>query len=217
MSIHHKYIKYAGFAGLAGAILVGCAEFLIQFNAHGGYSWDNYDYFMAVSPARLTLGYYLGVFAAPLYIVGYWYLERLLEPGGRRASAAFFLLGAYAFAVGAIWLGERAFLAFTVQAIGEHAAAPDLLNQMSMLNEPLAIALRVMMMLVSVIWILQVAKGRTALPRWMALVNPAFLLAAIFGLYAAAPSIGVYVMPIAMNVTHAIIFGLALATQKPSP
>jgi uncharacterized protein DUF6796 len=204
--------RFAGWVGLAGALLVGVAEFLIQFNTAGGYERAGYEYFQQISSERLTLGYYLAVLSAPLYIVGYWFLERLLLPSGRALAAAFFLIGAYAFAIGAVWLGERAFLAFTVQAISEGAASPELLHRMASYNEPLVNVLRVAMVAVSVLWVVLILRGRTALPKWMAIFNPATILASIFALYWAAPSVGVYILPVAMNVTHVIIFGLALMT-----
>ncbi len=210
--------RMAGWVGLAGALLVGVAEFLIQFNVAGGYEEAGYQYFTNISGERLTLGYYLAVLSAPLYIVGYWFLERLLQPAGRALAAAFFLIGAYAFAIGAVWLGERAFLAFTVQAIGDGAASPELLDRMAAHNEPLVNILRVAMVAVSAIWIVLILRGRTALPKWMAVFNPLTILALIFGLYFAAPAVGVYILPVAMNVTHVVVFGLALLTcRKTAP
>ena len=206
--------RFAGWIGLLGAILVGSAEFLIQFNPAGGYEDAGYTYFSDISADRLTLGYYMAVLSAPFYIVGYWYLERLLRPAGHGLATAFFLIGAYAFAVGAVWLGERAFLAFTVQAIAAGDANSALLERMAAHNEPLVNILRVAMAAVSIIWVLLILRGKTALPKWMALFNPITILATIFGLYFVAPTIGIYILPIAMNVTHAIIFGLALLTCR---
>lgn len=153
--------RLAGWIGLAGAFLVGVAEFLIQFNAAGGYEGAGYQYFKTISSDRLTLGYYIAVLSAPLYIVGYWFLERMAAH-----------------------------------------------------NEPLVNILRVAMVAVSVIWVVLILRGRTALPKWMAVFNPLTVLALIFGLYFAAPAIGVYILPVAMNVTHVVVFGLALLTCR---
>ncbi len=90
------------------------------------------------------------------------------------------------------------------------AASPELLLRMAAHNEPLVNVLRVAMVAVSVLWVVLILRGRTALPKWMAAVNPATILALIFALYWVAPGVGVYILPVAMNVTHVIIFGLAL-------
>lgn len=213
----NKYLmRLAGWAGLIGAVLVGCAEFLIQFNPAGGYGDAEYHYLEDVSSSRLTIGYFLAVLAAPLYIVGYWHLEHLLKPAGERMAAAFFLIGAYGFAIGAVWLGERAFLAFAVQAAASGAASPNLVDVFAAHNEPLVNVLRFAMVIVSAIWTVLILRGNTLLPRWMAICSPAVILGVIFALGIAAPSIGAYILPIAMNLAHVILFALALATCRSS-
>ena len=83
----------------------------------------DYLYFNEVSATRLSFGHFLTVLAAPLYMLGYWHLSKQLEPAGPKQSKAFFLIGAYAFAVGTAWIGQRFFLGATVHEI---AAGGDL-------------------------------------------------------------------------------------------
>ncbi|MFQ5563603.1 MAG: DUF6796 family protein [Parvularculaceae bacterium] len=210
-----RLVRIAGWAGLLGALLVGAAEFALQFNPEGGYESAGYGYFADIAPARFFWGHYAGVLAAPLYIVGYWYLSRMLAPGGKRLAATFFLIGAYAFAVGTAWLGQRAFLGFTVQAMETGGASEELLQTFATLNEPLVNVLRAAMLAVSAIWVVMIVRGGTRFPRWMAIMSPFALLAAIFALYSAAPAAGVFVLPVAMNAAHAVVFALALATERP--
>ena len=200
----------SGVAGLAAAILVGIGEGLLQFNPQGGYEAADYGYFARVPVDRMTAGHFLAVLSAPLYIAGYWHISKMLEPASRWLAKLVFFLGAYSFVVGTAWISQRVFLGLTVHEISNGANLSGLLAEFASRNEPLVNVLRVSILVISAIWIFLIARGRTHYPRWMAIFSPFAILASIFALYFAAPSIGVYVLPIAMNVTHAIVFALSL-------
>ncbi|HCK84036.1 MAG TPA: hypothetical protein DHW63_05820 [Hyphomonadaceae bacterium] len=201
----------AGLIGLIAASFVGIGEFCLQFSPHGGYEDQTYAFFLGVGRAQLDLGYALTVFAAPLYLVGYWHLKTMLAPASRLAAWAFFLIGAYAFVIGAVWIGQRPLMALTAQAIAAGGAAPALLEEFAARNEVLVSVLRAAVAITSLIWIALILGGRTLYPRWMALLAPGILLAAVFALYAFAPAIGVYVVPTAMNAAHLVVFAFSSA------
>ena len=215
MENQSKFVTFAGLAGCLGAILVGIGEFSMQYTPNGGIEdVKNYLYFNDVSPKRLSFGHFLAVLAAPLYILGYWYLSKKLEPAGIKQSKVFFLIGAYAFAIGAAWIGQRFFIATTVHEIATGQDLKTLLTTFSQHNEPFVNILRLAMLIVSVLWIKLVLTGKTAFPKWMALFNPILLLALMFALYFLNTTIGLYVFPVAMNATHFIIFALAMFTTR---
>lgn len=215
MSTNSKFITLAGLAGCLGAILVGIGEFSLQFTPNGGIEdVKDYLYFNDVSADRLSFGHFLAVLAAPLYILGYWHLSKKLEPAGPKQAKAFFLIGAYAFAVGTAWIGQRFFLASTVHEIAAGQDLKHLLTIFSEHNEPFVNVLRVAMAAVSVIWIKLILSGKTAFPKWMAIFSPIVLLATMATLYFTGTKIGLYVFPVAMNATHFIIFALAMLTAR---
>ncbi len=203
-----------GVAAALGALVVGIGEFMFQFSPRGGYEGTDYLYFLDVSRWRLTMGHFIGVLAAPLYLVGYWHIAQMLRPAGRRLAAAVFGLGIYAFMVADVWLGGRVNLALTVKA---RAAAgdtmrpmlSDLLRDISAHNEPLINVVRVLILIVSLLMIYGTLSGRSHYPRWIVIFTPIVLLVLIFTLYALAPAIGVYLLPAAMNVVHLIFFTLS--------
>jgi len=206
-----------GLVGLVGAILVGVGEFTLQFSPLGGYENEGYAYFANVSRERLTMGHFISVLAAPMYIVGYWHLGQMLVRGGSRwAGWVVTLLGGYAFMVGNAWLGGRIYLALTAHAIADPANAAFaeplrvLLAEFSAHNEPLVNVLRLAIVVISVLWIWRISIGQTLYPRWMAIFSPAVLLGLIFSLYFLSPSIGVWLLPAAMNVVHVVLFALSL-------
>ena len=85
-----------------------------------------------------------------------------------------------------------------------------MLIRASFLNETLIWATRVAILISSLTLALTMAFKRTLLPRWMALINPIFLVIASFLLYLALPVIGRHVMPIAMNAAHIIFFSFSI-------
>ena len=206
-----KFIQFAGWAGLLGAFFVGVGELSLQFTPNGGIEdTEGYLYFNDVSARRLSIGHFIAVLAAPLYLLGYWFLSKLLEPAGAKLAKAFFLIGAYAFAVGTVWIGQRFFLATTVHEIAAGNDLEALLTVFADHNEPFVNALRIGMLLVSIIWVKLIISGKTVFPKWMAVFNPIVLLATMFALYFFRTKLGIYVFPAAMNVTHLIVFGAAL-------
>jgi len=212
-----KYIQLAGLAGCLGAILVGIGEFSMQFTPNGGIEdVKDYLYFNDISSSRLTFGHFIAVLAAPLYMLGYWSLSKNLEPAGPKQSKIFFLVGAYAFAVGTAWIGQRFFIATTVHEIAAGQDLKEMLTTFSEHNEPFVNVLRLAMLIVSILWIKLILTGKTAFPKWMAIFSPIVLLATMFALYFFKTKIGLYVFPVAMNATHFIVFALAMFTTRKS-
>lgn len=212
-----NWTRLSGWAGLLGALLVGIGEFSLQFTPNGGIEdMTGYLFFNDVSPQRLSFGHFTAVLSAPLYLLGYFFLSKQLEPAGRIQSKLFFLIGAYAFAVATAWIGQRFFIASTVHEIAVGADLGGLLSLFSEHNEPFVNVLRLAMLLVSILWIKLIISGKTSLPKWMAIFSPIVLLGSIFALYFLKTSVGLYLFPVAMNATHFIIFGLALITSRVS-
>ena len=82
-------------------------------------------------------------------------------------------------------------------------------------NEPLVNALRLAMLVVSVLWIALIAGGKTLYPRWMALFSPILLLGTIFAIYFyVSPALGAWLLPAAMNVVHVILFALSISVAS---
>lgn len=196
--------------GLAGALLTGLGEGLLQLVPHADYTDVSYGYFASVPDARQSLGHFLAILAAPLYLPGYWHLTRNLAPARPRLATALFGLTSYAFILGAVWIGQRYFLATTVKAIAAGDANNALLHDLAAHNEPLVNALRLAMVIFSVAWVWLIASGQSRYPRWMAIFSPALLLGAVFALYFSRPDLGWIVLPTAMNTAHVVVFTLSL-------
>jgi len=212
---HHRAILFwTGLLATAGALVVGVGEFMFQYSPRGGYEEGDYLYFLDVSRWRLTFGHFLGVLAAPIYLVGYWHVAQMLRPAGKWISGSVLGLGIYAFAIGNVWLGGRVNLALTVQA---RETAPDaakplldaLLHDISAHNEPLINIVRVLILVVSLLMAWGILTNRSYYPRWMVVFLPIVLLIAVFASYIIVPVIGGLLLPAAMNIAHFVFFALS--------
>jgi len=208
-----KFARFCGWLGLFGACLVGLGEFLLQYTPNGGYE-EGYDFFAEVPKSRLTLGHYISVLAAPLYLMGYWHLAFNIDRENGWARKLFFCLGAYGFVIGTAWISQRVFLALTAHDIAGGQSLESLQTAFAAHNEPLINVLRIVMLVLSIVWVFQILKTRSNYPKWMAAFSPLALLILMVLLYTFLPMIGNYLLPIAMNATHFIIFALSLWTTR---
>ena len=215
-----KAIFAAGLLGLLGAVLVGFAEFSLHFTPTLDYGGPEYEFFLGTSAARLNYGHFVAIFAAPLYYVGYWHLFQRLKPAPERARVLLMVLGIYSFALGSVWIGSRVYPAILIQALdvatneSARAQIAELLARASFYNETILVGLRLGVLGLSGVFIWLVATGRSQYPRWFAILNPIFLVIVCFLIYFLIPAIGGYLMPIAMNVAHFVLFGVSLLLMK---
>ena len=212
-----RAIVVAGMLGLLGAVLVGSAEFALHFTPTLDYGGPEYEFFIGTSAARLSYGHFVAIFAAPLYFAGYWHLFQRLKPAAEVPRLVLMILGIYSFALGSVWIGSRVYPAILIQALDaastEATREPlaELLARASFYNETILIGLRLGILGVSGLFVWLVVSGRSSYPRWFALLNPICLVVACFLIYFLIPAIGGYLMPIAMNVAHFVLFGASLA------
>ena len=200
-------LKLTGIIGLVGAILCGTGEFLLHFDPMARFS--GYDFMADISDARLTAGHFFAVVGVPLYFVGMWHIGQMLRPAGEKLSSTLFLIGCFGFLYGAMWMSSRA-------SIGSLVHYPDLIANTNLVelyelrSETLLQVTRVTTLVISGIYIYMVLTGMSRYPKWMAATSPIVLLLANFVIYLVAPSIGKYVMPIALNVGFSFFFLLSL-------
>ena len=200
----------SGFIGLLAAVLVGTGEFLLHFDALGRFGGDDaYLFMQGISVERTTLGHFFGVLGAPLYVVGFWHLMKMLEPAGLLASRVAFAIMSYGIMVGAVWLGSRASISAMVNFDGT-ADLSQLIALYELRYESLLQVTRVAALVFSAIYIWLVLSGRSLYPKWMALLNPVFLILVSFGIWMLLPTLGVYLMPVALNVAFAILFMVSI-------
>jgi hypothetical protein len=195
-------------AGLAAAIITGAGEFLLHFDPQARFG-DGFAFMAGIDEQRTTIGHYMGVIGAPLYAVGAFHLYQMLSPANKRWAFILFLTMAYGCAMGGVWMSSRASISAIVNA-PQYAELGHLVELYNLRYETLLNVMRAVILFVSAVFIWLVLTGRSLYPKWMALFNPILLIAMSFIVYLMVPSVGKYVMPIALNVAFLIIFSLSI-------
>ena len=200
-------LKLTGIIGLVGAILCGTGEFLLHFDPLARFS--GYDFMADISDARLTAGHFFAVVGVSLYFVGMWHIAQMLKPAGEKLSTLLFLIGSFGFLYGAMWMSSRASIGSLVH-YPELIAATNLVDLYQLRSETLLQVTRVTTLVISGIYVYMVLTGKSRYPKWMAATSPIVLLILNFVIYLLAPSVGKFVMPIALNVGFSAFFLLSL-------
>ena len=207
-------IVLTGFIGLIASLLVGAGEFLLHFDSLGRFASEKpYEFMQGISTSRTTLGHFIGVFAAPLYLFGFWHLSKMLEPANKIASKIAFFVMSYGIIMGVIWIGSRSGISAIINdnAIGNSSSWQALYE---LRYESLLQVTRLAVLLFSGIFIWLILTGKTMYPRWMALLNPILLIIGSFVVWMIIPGIGIYLMPIALNVAFFILFSFSIYFSK---
>jgi len=200
-------LRITGIIGLVGAILCGTGEFLLHFDPLARFS--GYDFMADISDARLTAGHFFAVIGVPLYFVGMWHIALMLKPAGDKLSNILLLIGSFGFLYGAMWMSSRASIGSLVH-YPELIATTNLVDLYQLRSETLLQVTRVTTLLISGIYVYMVLTGKSRYPKWMAATSPIVLLILNFVIYLIAPSVGKFVMPIALNVGFSVFFLLSL-------
>ncbi len=204
-----------GVIGLIAAILVGTGEFLLHFDPLARFSETSYDFMLAASDERQTIGHFLGVLGGPLYVVGCWHIYLMLKPANQALAFVAFVLGAYGFMIGADWISSRASIGAIVHLQQSGVAVESLIQLYQERYESLLTVIRISTFILSLIFIGLTLTGRSHYQKWHAILNPILLLVSSFIVYIVNPDIGKYLMPIALNVAFGIFFVLSiLQTRK---
>lgn len=214
MKPQNEKITQAGVVGLLAAILVGIGEFLLHFDLLGRFAeGGGYSFMHGISSERSTIGHFFGVLGAPLYIIGFWHVMKMLEPANRFVSRIAFVVMSYGIIIGAVWIGSRANISMLVND-GSIADVHAFISLYELRYENLLQVTRIAALVFSILYIYLILTGRSYYPRWMAIFNPVLLILASFGVWLLAPVIGVYMMPIALNIAFAVLFLLSILQSK---
>ena len=207
-----KLTKFLGYLGLLASVLVGLGEYFLHYSLNILGHSENYEFFKFVPVENLTTGHFLAVIGLPFYFAGYIHIYRMLRSGNEFLARLVLAIGFVAFAVGGIWIGSRASIGNIIHlkdAI-EPSIYQNLLAHYTEHMEVLVEVLRVVIALLSIVFVIAILKGGTYYKKWMAIFNPIVILVLVFSTLFWAEGLAKHLAPIAMNVTHFILFGLSL-------
>lgn len=198
--------------GLLGSVLVGIGEYLLHFLPEGpGGETSMLEH---VPLKRASIGHFFAVFGAPLYFVGYYGVREFFKKSNETLANMLMVLGVLAFFIGGIWISSRYFGAEVLQRSQDTADYAFYLQSYEDHYQVLVWALRVIIALLSVVYVLLIMKNKQDLPKWLAIFNPIVLLIIIISSLVWFKPLGIHIAPIAMNVTHFIFFSILLFQLK---
>jgi hypothetical protein len=196
-------LLFAGIAATLAAVLASAGDFILL--AHGAMriAGDR----TADAPV-LIAGHFLGTLCIPFYAGGYWLVGAGLANAGRWARAVF-PLGCYVAAVGAVVHGVTAMMIETNRDAVGGGNITEVPHAIYLL--PLWLVVLGAAVVLTAIYVAGVLSGRSAFPRWMALVNPVTLTAAIIAASLPFPRAAAFLIPASANLVHIIFFAFTTA------
>jgi len=199
-----------GRIALVAAIAATAGDVLLLATSNAGR--PGFEWLPAPSESTLWVGTYLGLLAIPCYGLGYRAIARGLSAPYRGVVAA---LGVAGGVLGGTMHGLTGLVTHVELAGGTGGIDPvTLLARYGAYLLPLWALVGAGLVIGSTAFALGVARGRSSMPRWMALANPAFATLAIV-LAGTTFDIGrAFLVPAAPNVAHVVFFALAAATSK---
>lgn len=196
------------YIGLFASVFVGIGEFLLHFLPEGPKGEISMLYDVPLD--RASKGHFFAVYAAPFYFAGYYGLMRFFKSSNQFLATLLFILGVLSFAYGSVYVTSRYFAAEVFQRSMETPDFEFYKASYEKHYQSTVWALRILILSVSVVYGILVAKNTIGMPKWLAIFNPIVLLVLIISTLAWAKPIGVYIAPIAMNATHFVFFGIIL-------
>lgn len=202
------------YLGLVGAIIVGIGEYMLHFNPIkiAGEIEMLYD----VPLGRARIGHFFAIFGVPLYFAGYYGLLKLFKSSHELYAKCLFIAGILSFTVGGFWITSRYLGAVILQKSLNSQSFEYLYQQYDESYQVLVWGLRLLVLLLSIFYVLNILKNKIGIPKWLAIFNPIVLLVLIFTTAIWAQPISLHLVPIAMNATHVIFFILLLKYSKAS-
>ncbi len=200
--------------GILGAVFVGTAEWLLHFLPEG--PGGEIDMLNHVPLERASRGHFIAVYLAPLYFAGYYGVMRIFKSSGYWLSRTILVLGIYSFSIGAIWISSRYFGALAFQTSMGSGNYELYITEYERHYQTIVWSLRISVILISLCYVLLILQNKIGWPKWMAIFNPAVLLAIIISSLFWLKPVGIHLAPIAMNAAHLIFFSLILYQYQKS-
>lgn len=213
-AVENKGLRTAGLVAATGVAVIGIGELLMHWTGHSVAASDGaapFDFLLGISRQRLVAGHFMTVLVAPAYFLGYWQVSQRLRPVRERTRRLFFAACLYVLTMAVVWIGSRAYLARSLQIVGEGELRRALSDEYALLLESLIWILRFGMLGISVTFAILVARRKTSYPTWMAVLNPFTLLLLVFSTHF-IPALGPHLVPAALNVAHVPFFLLSALT-----
>lgn len=190
---------------ISDVILLGRSDTAFSFFKLGTESMAG------IAQWRITSGTFIGVFMLPFQIAGLISIFYGLRSSGRILPVIVILTNAHALIMGVAFHTSYAFIAsgwklFHIIELQDKNVF-DLMNKFDYYWKLIIIIMLTEIIIGSTIFVLLVMKGKTMYPKWMALMNPLFVILAMFMAIPPIPApVGGFIGPTTLNLATMAFF-----------
>lgn len=207
-------IRVATYIALAAALLGAVADVLLLYNPNGGYEMDDYRFMLDLAPTRILIGHFLGIVFIPLEMLGLFQVYRALKPAGEGWAWAIVVSALYLGFPGVVYHGT---VASTSSVLRLMEQAPELVKPewdfIRLQVDPLAAALPIGFVIMTIILTYVILKKPTLYPKWMAWCNPLTFYALFLICYLIIPPLGSLLIPAGFNLAFFFFFLFSLIAE----
>ncbi len=195
MTAKYHFVLAAGIIGIIASLLMGWGEFLLHFNSLElqGLKLPNF---------LITLA----ILSSPVTLAGYWHIYQMLNPKKNTMAFTLCALGGYGLILGSICVVCRLLSTFSTQELGGMPSPSLFMDQYHYFLETLLHITRITLLVFSLGLMILISFRPTSYPWWFIFFTPIPLLMIFFCVVFTAPTIEIFMTPIALSAAHFIFF-----------
>jgi hypothetical protein len=213
-----KKIVAFGMVGIIAVLITMISDLILLGRPDSGLSFFLYptESMVGIPDWRITVGTFLGVIMLPFQIFGIVPACLGLKPCGKAVQITAGIAGGHGLIMGAAFHTTYAFMAdgwkLYHSAGSEAFMVTSLIRNFEYYWKLILVIMTFDLMLFSVIYVFYVLSGKSAYPRWMAVFNPAVIMAVIFPIMLLIPApVGGFAAPVVLNLSTLVFFSVSTA------
>lgn len=204
-------LKQSWIAWLLASIIVWIWEFLLHYSPKVLELWAPFEFLAAVPNSNFAIWHIFVLIGIPLYFIGYYHFYLMLRWWWEKIARVFFFLAVASFLYWGIWIATRWYIGTIVQLQGN--ISPEIYTILTekylYYFDSLLWVLRKLLIPISLLWVFLILTWKTYYPKWMFIFSPMLILLSVF-LTLWIPSIWKFMVPIALNIAHFVLFSISL-------
>lgn len=208
-------VRIATYIALIAALLGATADVLLLYNPKGGYEADDYRFLLDLCKYRMLTGHFLGIIFIPLEMLGLFQVYRALKPAGGYWAWAIVICALYLGFPGVVYHGT---VVSTGSVLRLMEQAPTIVapewDYIRMQVDPLAVALPLGFVIMTIILTYVILTKPTLYPKWMAWCNPLTFYVLFLVSYLIVPAVGSFLIPAGFNLAFFFFFMFSLIAEK---
>lgn len=199
--------------GIFGVFLTIISDLILLGRPVSAYSFFELgtESMVGIAQWRITAGTFIGVFMLPFQIAGLISLYHGLKPSGKLLPALVILVDAHALIMGVAFHASYAFIGSGWKLFylsgSDNKLTAEIMQRFDSYWKLIIIIMMAELVFGSVIYGLLVLLGKTLYPKWMALLNPLFVMIVLLLVVSPIPApVGGFVGPAILNMATLVFF-----------